>query len=735
MGLKLDLLGEFRLTRDGEGAAIVLGRRERALIAYLALSPRQRQSRERLATLLWGNRMEESARHSLSQTISVLRRALDDQAGVILVKDSDPLTFDIAGVTIDAVEFERLIADGSRAAIETALALYRGELMAGLSIKVGEFDDWLEGERRRLRDRAAEGLARLVSLYAEAGESEAAIATAQRLLALEPLHEEAHRTLMRLYSRSGRRAAALRHYQSFVAQLRRDLSADPEPETVRLFDDIRSQPPEGGGEGEVAAAALPPAAAAAAPTALSAVPAPAARRRKPIWRRSWLIAVGLGLAPAALVVAVLALAVVSAVFWRIPELAPAPLGGMIIDLKALAQVAEPPSIVVLPFQGRGADPMEQEFADGIGEDITTALSRVSEMLVISRQSALVYRDRPASVQRVAKELGVRYVLDGSVQMSGRQIRVSVALVDADRGHQIWAQRYDREVSDVFALQDEMTLEIITNIQVELGEGERERISLAHGTRSLEAWTLAGQALKLLRHLTPEDNAKARSLYERALALDPKYPGPHDGLAWTHFLDARFGWSASREASVQQAAVLAEQSLALDPTRARSYSLLGAIALVAGDFERAVTLGEKAVEMEANDSDNAALLAFTLTYTGEPQRAIALLQRAMRLSPYYPDWYRWMLARAHRLDGRTREAIALLLASGSADEMQSLLPLSELAAAYAESGQLLKAGAVAKDIRRLAPNFSVGAYLSMPPYADADTAEREAKALAAAGLPD
>jgi len=394
---------------------------------------------------------------------------------------------------------------------------------------------------------------------------------------------------------------------------------------------------------------------------------------------------------------------------------------------------EKPSIAVLPFQNITGDSGQEDFIDGITEGITTQLSIASEMFVIARNSALIYKDRAMRVQDVARELGVRYVLDGSVQREGDRVRISAQLIEAQSGTHLWADQYDREVTDIFALQDNITLEVITALQVQLTEGEQERRSLSHGTRNLKAWVLAGRALKHLRRLTREDNALARKLYEDTIALDAAYPGAWGGLAWTHFTDAFFGWSGAPADSLRRAGELAQKALELDPSRPRTYALLGSIALMGRRHEEAIALGRKAVELNTNGADVSALLALTLSYAGQPEESIALLQKAMRLSPYYPLWYQWTLGRAYRLAGRHGEAIAAYRASLERDP-NSFLPYVELAVAYMELGRQREARAAAADALRLNPHFSIRAWAGTLPYSNPDILQRELGHLAAAGLP-
>ncbi len=752
MRWKLQLLGEFGLTRGEDGAGHALRRHERALLAYLALNPRRRESRERLAALLWGDKVDDSARRSLRQCIAGLRKALDDAAGAILLKDSDPLVFDDAAFEVDARDFERLAAAGTREALEQAVALYRGDLLDGLSLHADGFESWVAPQRAVLRQRAADAWVALMTLQAAEGDAGAAMDAARRVIELDPLREEAHRLLMQGLVESGRRGEAVRQYQSLVELLHRELEIDiePEPETVRLLRAIVTAPggndagePEPSTTRPTTAAPTTPAPPTASLTATAtatataprmfASPLPPARRLR-LRRWIWVQRALFGLFGAALA----SLAVATAVYWNVPQLAPAPLGAVIAEIKAgvgdLPLVPEQPSLVVLPFKAVGEDETGEALADGISEGVTTALTLVSEIFVIARHSALAYEDRNEPVERVAKDLAVRYVLDGSVQKSGNRVRVHVTLLDARQRPPVWTESYDENIgADLFELQDRITRQVLTSLQVSLTEGEQERVSNSFGTSDVQAWLAVGQGFKLLRHIDPEDNARARTHYERAAALDPNYAAAWDGLAWTHLLEARFGWGTAPEVALGQAAAFAERAVAAQPDRSRNNSLLGTLALMSGDFAAAVQLGERAVELQRNDADAAALLAYTLTFTGEPERARGLVRKAMQLSPYYPEWYRWLLGRANRLAGRGKEAIDILAVPGKG--APSPARLIELAIAYAEAGDPGKARLAGAEVLSYVPGFSIAAWTRFPPYADADMAAREAVALRTAGLPE
>ncbi len=737
--LTLQLFGGLCAYRESGADAAAAGRKASALLAYLALNPKQRCTRDRLATLLWSDRGEEQARHSLRQALLSLRKVLDDESASILVSDGDRLTLDPEAIAVDVQAFERLAASQTRAALEQAGVLYVGDFLDGIDVRSEGFEEWLAAERTRLRDLAADVLLRLTQIYMDGGEWDAALEAAQRLLALDPSREEGHRILMRLYDRTGRRSLALRQYRICEDSLKRELDAAPAPETLRLHAEIRARGEEraGGvedangvaGKGplprgiEVAAAPGPSSPSAGSSAHLAVASARSLRRGAWLWT-------------AAAVAVIVAVAALWALYLRDRATTEAADGA-----KTAFPLPEQPSIAVLPFENQSGDPNQDGFVDALTGDVATALSIISEMFVIDRYSTLVYRSKRATVKQVAAELGVRYVLEGRVQRSGDRVRVSVELFEVvigDRAKSIapirrWADQYDREVKDIFALQDEITLAIITALQVSITEGEQERISLIHGTHNLQAWILAGRGLQSLRRLTQGDNARARAFYRASAALDPNYPGAWDGLAWTHLLDARFSWSSAPETDLETASELAEKALALDPKRSRSYALVGTIRLMTGDFAQAVASGEKAVALDPNGAEVAALLAFALTYTGDIERSIALLNKAMRLSPYYPGWYRWTLGRAYRLAGRYKEAEAALVASEGGSG--SVLPLVELAAVYSETGRLSEARAEAAEILKIDPKFSVLAWVKVPPYQDPARTKREIDALRRAGLPD
>ncbi|MGD9224914.1 MAG: adenylate/guanylate cyclase domain-containing protein, partial [Desulfobacterales bacterium] len=227
-----------------------------------------------------------------------------------------------------------------------------------------------------------------------------------------------------------------------------------------------------------------------------------------------------------------------------------------VEVAAVEKMAFPlpdiPSIAVLPFDNMSEDPEQEYFSDGLTDQIISTLSKIRNLFVIARNSTFTYKAKPVKVQKVAEDLGVRYVLEGSVQRTADRIRITAQLIDATTGYHIWSERYDREQNDIFAIQDDITMEITKAIGIELIEGEQARIWQKTQTSNLRAYEKFLQGRQNILKGTKEKNVRARLLYEEAIALDPGYARAHVGLGWTHFYDARYGWAESRAESIKMA---------------------------------------------------------------------------------------------------------------------------------------------------------------------------------------
>jgi DNA-binding SARP family transcriptional activator/TolB-like protein/cytochrome c-type biogenesis protein CcmH/NrfG len=710
---RMSLFGGFSLTASDLPEPPKLNHFDQALLCYLALAPRHRESRDKLSTLLWGDKRGSSARDSLNDSLWRTRKAFNDIGKTILRSDGDSIVLDLSQIDVDVLEFNELIRQDSAEPLARAEALYKGDLLNGASLNNGDYEQWLNSEAQELRSTAAECFARLASHRTKAGETLAAIEVAERATELDEYCEPAYRILIEVHAKLGNRARALRLGEACEAVFK-EAGIELSAETKRCIAAVRQSQSE-------KPRPAPPT-DAAAPASEDAQPA------KP--RPWWWSAIVIG----ALVLTVGPVSALCVRYWAIPELAPAPIGNIVGYLKRSAGQLSPdrPSIAVLPFNSYGDDDAA-DYAEAISDGSAAALSIASEMRVVPRSSVAAVVTPQTPPREIARQLGMRYLLEGTVGKSGNRVSLQMDLIDTVKDQRLVTETFDREGSDIIALQEAITLEVITSLQVSLTEGEQERINRVHRTKILGAWLAAARGEKLLRHLTPEDNVQARDAYVSATTLDPDYAGAWEGLAWTYFTEARFGWTDNPAQSLGKAAELALQTQKLDPNRARTYGLLGSIALLKGNFEQAVELGEKAVELERNDADAAALLAYTYTYTGEPERAVNLVERAIKLRPAPPDWYRWLLGRAKRIAGDYEAAISIL-GTPAPYNTSSIIPLVELAAAYGEAGNIGRAKAIGARILDIYPGFSVGAWTAVQPYKDPALQERDVKALRAAGLP-
>jgi len=393
-----------------------------------------------------------------------------------------------------------------------------------------------------------------------------------------------------------------------------------------------------------------------------------------------------------------------------------------------------PSVAVLPFANISGDREQDYLADGITEEIITTLSKVSRLFVIARNSTQVYKDRAVDIRQVGREQGVQYVLEGSVRGGGQRVRVTAQLIEALTGRHLWAQRYDHEAGDILALQDDVTKEIVSALQVKLTAGEQAHLA-AQGTRNAEAWQLTFEGRDLVHEHHKDTVPKGRSLLEQALRLDENYAMAWGALAEAHWKEARNeGWSASPERSLELSLEASDRALALDPANAGILAMRSVIMTTLRDFDGALALAEKALRLAHSDANAIALAAITLYACGKAEEAIKQTELAMRHCPRYPPWYLLMLARCRWMLGESEEAIA---ASRSAIEADPLLaqPYIVLAMVHAEAGELSDAREAVTNILRIDPKFSARAYLRGLPLRDPAQEDRRRAALQIAGLPD
>ncbi len=393
-----------------------------------------------------------------------------------------------------------------------------------------------------------------------------------------------------------------------------------------------------------------------------------------------------------------------------------------------------PSIAVLPFANMSGDPEQEYFTDGITEDIITELSRFRSLLVIARTSSCAYKGRAVNVQTIGKELGVHFVLEGSVRKAANRVRISAQLIDATDGKHLWAERFDRDLEDVFAVQDEITAKIVTALDVSLLDGEQARI-WRNSTHSGQAYDLFLRGRNTLyQTMTREGNSQAIRLMEQAIELDPAFARAYAGLARQFLIQVRNGWSQAPEESLERALELANRAIALDESLDYAYSARSHYFLLKREFEQAQADGEKAVALNPEGADVALHLAQLQIVTGEAELAMENLRRAMRLAPGYHIWYPFYLGFTLVMLGRFEEALAPLqeaLRSGQDFGIRRGI----LAAALAGLGREQEAKAEAQKMLREAPRFSVQEWAARQPYKNPADLEKITNLLRKAGLPE
>jgi adenylate cyclase len=410
-------------------------------------------------------------------------------------------------------------------------------------------------------------------------------------------------------------------------------------------------------------------------------------------------------------------------YWRAPKIEPASREKMAFPLPGK------PSIAVLPFVNMSGDPNEEYFSDGITEEIITALSKIPHLFVISRQSTFTYKGEPVKVKQVSEELGVRYVLEGSVRKAGEKVRITAQLIDAITGYHLWAERYDRDLKDLFALQDEITLRIISALQVKL-VGVETGLSVK-GTGNLDAYLKLLQSREQSARFTKEGNILARRYAEEAIALDPKYAGAYLRLSATYIMDSRYGTTESTEESLRRAEECVQKALALDDSSGEAHAFLGRIYLSQRLYGKAIAEGERALALDPNSDFVQAALAFSLYYDGRFEEAVAIYQSAIRLNPL-PAWYYTVLGASYFQLGRYEEAISEYKKALHRTP-DSTMPRLGLAATYSLMDREKEAQYEAAEVLSIDPKFSLENFARPLLFKNQSDLDRYIDALRKAGL--
>lgn len=640
--LVLKLLGEFA-ARASEGGSITIGaKKNRALLAILALAPRGTVARERLADLLWSDRGAEQARSSLRQALVALRKDLAVVQPMPLLADDETVRLDPALVAVDALELQQLASTGSASDLDRAAALCVGELLDRLQVNDPSFEEWLGNERRKWHGVCVGVLDQHCSTLT--GQSK--LNAANALVALDPVREASHRHLIQAYADAGERAQALKQYEACRAVLARELNVEPGQDIEAL-------------------------------------------------RRSLLSA------------------------GKAPNIAPA-------TDRPIASSGNA-SIAVFPFSNLSGDPEQTYFSDGFSEDIITELSRFRSLFVIARNTSFQYRDRSADIRSVAQDLGVQYAVEGSVRRTaGDRVRITAKLIDAGRGSQLWGERYDRDLDQLFQVQDEVVSTIAATVFGRLEDAEI-RVAKRKPPHNMAAYDTLLRGIEHLRGYGPDDNRRARKLFESAVSLDPDYGLAQAYLGLSLLVEHRY--DSAPDDIKQRALDHTLKAVRLQPGEGRCHHLLALAYRFSNEFDLAIQHSERAVALNPNDAKAIANLGATFAVAGRAEEGVPLIRQAMRLNPLHPDWYWGSLAIALYATRRYQEALD---ANRKLAPSRTAWQLARMSACLAQLGRLNEARKQTAEILRLKPDFRIS--IEMPHYRNPADAEHVADGMRKAGLP-
>ena len=645
--LRLRLMGDFALTRGTGAALAIASRKNRALLAILAMSPGQRAPRERLASLLWGEHDDNAARNSLRQALAGLRKELEAGAPSTLDQIDDQIVLRPGSCAVDALAILEAAGGQDLDALRAAAALCRCEFLADAAVNEEAFENWLSGPRARL----AAATTRLFEQLASMETGVARVEAAQRLVALDPLRESSHRQLMSALAATGERALALRQYEACARLLQDDLGVAPAAETQMLRQ-------------RIAAGDVPP-------------PPDHASVR--------------------------------------PSLAEGPETRL-------------PSVAVLPFANLDDDPAQGYFSDGVTGDIISELARWRLITVQSRSASFRYRGSALGIRQIARELNVRYIVEGSVRRMGTRMRVSVQLIDAETGNHAWAERFDRDAADIFAVQDQVVRTIVSTLAGRVQVAAVEQVS-RKPPAILQAYECVLKG-NLLPWNEPAGAAEALQLFSRAVELDPAYGLAHSLLASMLALKWK-GELAEPDATLQEAMRLAQRAVELDSNDSTCFSILAQIVVFRGAYDLAIGYARRAIEINPNNQWNMADLGNVLVYAGDAAAALDCFTMAREIDPFFnPSWLWPNLGLANMVLQRHAEALAFFEHLTVRDYWVAAL----MAGCCARLGNPQRAAALAAECLAARPDFSIGRRLAREPFKAPGDAAHLSESLRLAGLP-
>jgi adenylate cyclase len=395
-------------------------------------------------------------------------------------------------------------------------------------------------------------------------------------------------------------------------------------------------------------------------------------------------------------------------------------------------VPHKPSIAVLPFANMSGDAEQEYFSDGMTEDLITDLSKISGLFVIARNSSFTYKGRSAKVQEIGRDLGVRFVLEGSIRKAGNRVRITAQLIDAGSGGHLWAERFDRELTDIFSTQDEVVEKIVGALAVTLTRGEEQRLR-RRDTSNVEAYESWLRARELLGRGTRESVLQAREMHRRAIEIDPNFAAPHAGLSLAAIADYSSGWTLDPAQALDEAERWARRAVELNDQEPVSHMALGNVLLWRRDHEGALAEFRHMIALDPNFAQGHAATGLALMYAGQAAEALEAIAVAMRLDPYYPAIVLYFLGQANFSLGKYETAaqhlVERIARTPGTDSSRMLL-----ASCYGHLGRVDDARAAWQELLKVNPDFSLIQRERVLPYKDARDFQRIAEGLAKAGLP-
>jgi TolB-like protein/DNA-binding SARP family transcriptional activator/Tfp pilus assembly protein PilF len=724
--LRLRLLGRFAASTEGALPQMVQisAPRHRVLLAYLAMRPTYAETRERLATLLWSDRPDKQARQNLRQLLLTLHQELAPAGVDPLQVERDQVGLDPALIMVDAREFQALAQSEAEQELAGAGEVEYGTFLDGVSLESESFEAWLRIERTRLDAAAAQTFLRCAELHDAAGRGAAAIRAAERLIGLDPLRESAQRLSLRLLARYRGRDAALAHAAQFIGLLREEVDADPEPETVALIAEIealKEKAPRGTEHADATRRQIAPAAtvsiAAQEARTTAASDAPATAQPRPgAWPARAVAGVAVAaVAAIALVFAALSTRDTSTVVttteppvaapdpqspdvWRSPTI----LAGVRADAQVLAAQGAY-ALVLLPFTAAADRGEERVLADRVTDDLTNELSRVPALRVIARATARVYAGRPVDVAAIGTELGVRYVVEGSVQLQDGRLRINAALIDVATRLQVWSDRFEREAAERFAVQDEIARSIARHLNVSVYAAEGQRRGPPRPGDPAVDELLAKGWNAIIRSFELGTTSGADSYFEEVLRRQPGNGSAMLGLAGYKLAVVAQFQVPRREPHLSEADALVTKVLNANPRSHMGIYYRGLLHKLRGEPQDALAQFTKVLEMNPSFAPAYANVGHVMSRAGRPDEALEHVRYAIRLSPKDPNLGNWSLYAGQIELERGRDAAALeWIKRAAALHPRSPFNHATLAAALALTGDAPGAARHAATVAELAP---------------------------------